>query len=68
MARRAWIAILSFGLFLFIVLTAFMVWYAATSKGFWAALGALLWFGFLTWDVYLALRRRILSKPDKQAL
>jgi len=68
MARKAWIAILGFGLFLFLVLTAFMVWYAAASKGFWAGLGALVWFGLLTWDVYLALQRRIVSRPDKRAL
>jgi hypothetical protein len=68
MARNAWIGILSFGLFLFILFTGLMVWYAATTKGLWLALAALLWFGLLTWDTYVALRRRIRSGPDKKAL
>jgi len=64
MARRIWIAILGFGLFLFILLDAFMLWYAVAmnKRGF---VGLAL-FMFQTWDVYCALRNRIDSEPKQQ--
>jgi hypothetical protein len=66
MARRAWIAILGFGLVLFLLVDAFLLWYevevARNMRGF---LG-LAFFMALTWDVYRALRRRIDSEPKKQ--
>jgi hypothetical protein len=63
MARRIWIAILGFGLVLFILLDAAMLWYAMASnkRGF----GALAVLIFSTWQVYLAMRKRIDSEPKK---
>jgi hypothetical protein len=66
MARKAWIAILGFGLLLFILLDAAMAWFALTRDR--KAVGALLVCGFATWQAYLALRKRIGSTPDKHAL
>jgi ABC-type uncharacterized transport system permease subunit len=64
MARRIWIATLGFGLVLFLLLDAAMLWYAVASnkRGF----GALVVLIFGTWQVYLALRKRIDSEPTKR--
>ena len=60
MARRIWIVVLGFGLFLFILLDLAMLWYAVTrdKRGY----GALPIPIFATWQVYIALRKRIDSK------
>jgi hypothetical protein len=72
MARKMWIAILGFGLFLFLSLDAAMVWFVvngvAKHHGVWAGIWALIGLGFLTEDVYLALRRRIDGKQRKSMI
>ncbi|HEY3705737.1 MAG TPA: hypothetical protein VGL22_11785 [Terracidiphilus sp.] len=72
MAGIVWIGILGFGLFLFILLDAFIAWFAlygdpkhhATWAGIWALVGV----GLVTEDVYLALRRRIDGKHRKSMI
>jgi hypothetical protein len=64
MTRKIWIAILGFGLVLFILLDAAMLWYAVASYK--RAFGALPVLIFATWQVYVALKRRIDSKPKKR--
>jgi hypothetical protein len=66
MARRIWIAMFGFGLFVFILVDAFLLWYdfavARNVRGF---MGLAL-FMALTWDVYRALQKRIDSEPRNQ--
>jgi hypothetical protein len=64
MAGRIWIAILGFGLILFILLDATMLWYAAARNK--SGFGALAVLMLGAWQVYLALRRRIESEPMRQ--
>jgi hypothetical protein len=65
MARKVWIGILGFGLFLFVLLDLGLVWYLITSKSSARGYGSLLITIFATWYVYIALKRRIDSKPEK---
>jgi len=66
MARRAWIGILGFGLFLFVLLDLGLIWYLVNSKSGARGYGSLLIPIFATWHVYLALKRRIDSEPEKR--
>ena len=66
MARRIWIAILGFGLFLFLLLDAAMLWYAIETNK--RAFGALAVLVFGTWQVYLAMRKRIDFGPKKPTI
>ena len=67
MARKVWVAILGFGLLLFVLVDVALAWSAATHY-FKNAVWGLLVFLFLTWDVYIALRKRIDSKPGGRAM
>ncbi len=62
MARKMWIGILGFGLFLFFLIDVLFVWYGATH-GLKRALGAILAFGWATWQTYRAMMIRVHSKP-----
>jgi hypothetical protein len=64
MARKVWIGILGFGLFLFVMLDLGLVWYLVDSKPGVRGYGALLIPIFATWQVYIALKKRIDSKPE----
>jgi hypothetical protein len=64
MARKAWIGILGFGLFLFVLLDLFLIWYLVNSKSGARGYGSLLTLIVATWSVYLALKRRIDSEPE----
>ena len=66
MARRIWIAILGFGLFLFLLVDTFMLWYAVEVARNVRGFGVLALFMVLTWDVYLAMRKRVVSEPKKR--
>jgi hypothetical protein len=66
MGRTVWIGILGFGLFLFVLLDLGLVWYLVTSRSGARGYGALLIPIFATWQVYIALKRRIDSKPEKR--
>jgi hypothetical protein len=55
MARRTWIAVLGFALFLFVLVDAFMLWYAVEVA-------------ISTWDVYRTLRKRIDSESKKRKI
>jgi hypothetical protein len=65
MARRAWIFILGFGLFLFVSIDLCVL--VCVLTGYWKPdkLGGLLVFGFATWQVYLALKKRIDFTPER---
>jgi hypothetical protein len=64
MARRAWIALLGFGLFLFVSIDLCVL--ACVLTGYWKPdkLGGLLIFGIATWQVYVALKKRMDSTPE----
>jgi heme A synthase len=64
-ARKIWIGILGFGIFLFVLLDIFLGWYLVTSKSSAREYGELLIPILLTWRAYVALKRRIDSKPEK---
>ena len=64
MARTVWIGILTFGLFLFVSLDLFLLWYLVTSKSGAQKYGGLLFVILSTWQVYVALKKRIDSKPN----
>jgi|GEM_PF-5833885 hypothetical protein len=66
MARKVWIVVLGFGLLLFVLLDLGLIWYLVNSKSGVRGYGALLIPIFATWQVYLALKRRIDSKPEKR--
>jgi hypothetical protein len=68
MARVAWIGILGFGLFLFVLLDLALVWYVIHSKLGARGYGSLLIPIFATWQAYLALKRRIDSEPENGSL
>ncbi|MGD0547435.1 MAG: hypothetical protein ABR991_06355 [Terracidiphilus sp.] len=66
MARKVWIALLGFGLLLFIVLDllfALLIVTDLTKPSKWWFL--LLWGCLMTWDIYRVLRKRIKSKPQQ---
>lgn len=65
MARKVWIAIDGFGLFLFLLFDVWIVWYATTPQWKPTRLGTLLPVGFITWRIYLTLLERIKSKPGQ---
>jgi polyferredoxin len=62
MARKAWIAVLGFGLLLFVLLDLLFVLLVVTHQMKPSTLGVLLPLGFATWSVYLAMRKRIESE------
>jgi hypothetical protein len=64
MGRKAWIGILGFGLLLFVLLDLALLWYLVHSNGTARRYGSLLIPIFATWQVYIALKRRIDSKPE----
>jgi hypothetical protein len=64
MGRKIWIGILGFGLLLFVLLDMGLVWYLVTSKSNARGYGGLLIPIFATWQAYLALKKRIDSKPE----
>jgi hypothetical protein len=66
MGRKVWIGILGFGLFLFVLLDLGLIWYLIDSKSGVRGYGSLPIPIFATWQVYLALKRRIDSKPEKR--
>jgi len=63
MARKAWIGILGFGLFLFVSLDIGLIWYLVVPKSGVRGYGSLLIPIFVTGQAYLALKKRIDSKP-----
>lgn len=65
MSRKIWIAVLGFGFVLFLLLDLVMLWYAMTHAARRNTYGAVLILLFGSWQVYLALRRRIDSKEVK---
>jgi len=66
MGRTIWIGILGFGLLLFVLLDLGLLWYLINSKSGARGYGSLLIPIFATWYVYVALKRRIDSKPEQQ--
>jgi inner membrane protein involved in colicin E2 resistance len=66
MARKVWIGVLGFGLFLFVMLDFGLLWYLINSKSSARGYGSLLILIFATWHVFVALKRRIDSKPEKR--
>ena len=66
MGRTIWIGILGFGLLLFVLLDLGLLWYLINSKSGARGYGSLLIPIFATWYVYVALKRRIDSKPEKR--
>jgi hypothetical protein len=68
MARRTWIAVLGFALFLFVLVDAFMLWYAVEVARNAGGFGALALFMISTWDVYRTLRKRIDSESKKRKI
>lgn len=67
MARKVWIGILGFGLVLFILFDIGVVYVAVSSHGV-RGYGALLIPAIVTWQVYLALMKRLNSKPDERIM
>jgi hypothetical protein len=68
MARKAWIGTLGFGLFLFVSLDVGLIWYLVSSKSGARGYGSLLIPIFVTWQAYLALRKRIDSAPEERTV
>jgi hypothetical protein len=66
MARKAWIGILGFGLFLFVLLDSGLIWYMVDHKSGARGCGSLLIPIYCTWQVYLAMKKRIDSEPEKR--
>ncbi len=65
MARRVWIAILGFGLLLFVLLDVTVLYEALNSARKVRDFGFFSGLVFVTWQVYLALKRRIDERPDR---
>jgi hypothetical protein len=66
MSRKVWIGILGFGLLLFVLLDLGLIWYLVNSKSGARGYFSLLIPIFATWQVYIALKRRIDLKPEKR--
>jgi hypothetical protein len=66
MGRTVWIGILGFGLLLFVLLDLVLIWSLVASRSGPRGYGGIPVLILATWQAYIALKRRIDSKPKKQ--